>query len=196
MKNLIYEEKELFLRYEKYISLSLLMLIIVPIFIFNILRIEDYYLGEIRDELILEFFIVLFIIDLITIIGAWLILWRLVLGHVLFQIYEDGFIPPIIPKNRRKHKDNHFISVEEIKRMDIEIHKKEYSALNNVEVTLKDGTSFIIAQDDCRRRGIEALREFKLIHGIPGDQKQHHPTLGWLKNEEIDQMRDSQKKIS
>lgn len=180
MKNLIYEEKELFLRYIKYISLSLIILIVVPIFIFNILRLEDYFLGEIRDELILEFLIVLFIIDLITIVGAWLILWRFVLGHVLFQIYEDGFIPPIIPKNRRKTREKHFISVEEIERMDIEIHKKEYSALNNVEVDLKDGTNFIIAQDDCRRRGIEALREFKLAHGIPGHQKQYHPTEGWL----------------
>jgi hypothetical protein len=180
MRNLIYKESNGLFIFEKYFLKISVFAIGISIILGNIFIIYNSTIN-----------IGLAIID-IVIIMILLIIISQIIGRQQFQIFEDGFIPYKVPKNRRRPKEKHFISVEEIDKMDLVILKPGRDERNYVEIFLKDGNDFAIFQGHVKSRGLEELMKFKEMHGIKGERRQWHPIRGWIKDDEIERI----KKIS
>lgn len=187
MRNLIYQENKSEVQPFKSIMLLLVIGASASIILFNILITYDTLTGAIKEEDIIKSTVGVVIIDVMVTIGILLMLWYII-DRVQFQLFSDGFIPPRIPKNRRRQKEKHFISINEIEKLELTLWRKEPYERNYINVTLTDGTEFYIIEADIKRRGLLELMKFKEMHKIKGDRQVNHPTLGWLKNEEIDKI--------
>jgi hypothetical protein len=161
-KQLIFEENKGQFHLYFYFDWIAIPVILLFTIIFDTLFINAIYNNA---DLTIKNIIILTAINLSIVIGLWIISYQ-VRGRAKFKLFYEGFIPPIIPRNRRRPKTKHFISADEIESLELVLIYNEPYGMNYVLVKLKDGTNIYILEGHVGRKGLEELMKFKEMHGL------------------------------